>query len=1720
MAFEQQGEGKSLLEKLDAKTKKKFEARKIGGVLTRLHQRQNKRAVHIGIDGANPEAQIEALDELPGKSNYFIGSDRSKWLSGIPNYSRVRYRGIYPGVDLIYYGNQGQLEFDFVVSPGGDPKSVALKFDRHEHVTIASDGSLQLGLKQNAVLLHRPNVYQIDHGSKRSVNGEFVFLAGGRVGIRIGSYDRTKPLVIDPVLTYSSYLGANNGDADAEAIAVDSRGVAYVAGSTSSTNFPVFDGYQSTGPTSYLAFVAELDPSGSYLMYSTYLGGTSESYGQGIAIDANTNVYVTGYTFGTDFPVVNGFQLSNNNPAGGNAFIARIDTTQTGTASLVYSSYLGGGGNPNNPNPWFGDLAMGIAADSAGRAYVTGTTTSDASVAPFPTTSNAYQSSLASPNGNAFLTVVDTNQSGAASLVYSTYLGGDGTTFGDFGVGITADTSGDAYIVGQSTSDASGPFPTTPGAYQSTLNSPNGNVFLAEIATTQSGSASLVYSTYLGGSTTNLLGDYGGAIALDSVGKVYIAGDAGSSDFPISVGAFQIANSANGKAFVAKFDLSQSGTQSLVYSTFLGGTNSSSGDTATGIAVDANGDAFVTGTTSSTDFPTTSDAFQLTLKSTGANVFLTEINPNGTTDLYSTYLGGSSAFGDLAMGVALDALGNPYVVGTTESVDFPTTTGAFQATITPNPQTGFVAKFALIANPQITAGMLPSPNSNGWNNSPVTVNFTCTPGPAPIQSCSPPVIVRTEGANQVASGTVVDDLNNTSTTTASVNLDMTAPSITIASPSSGASVSTGSVTVTGTIADTLSGPGSVTCHGTQAALSGSSFSCSVQLSSGVNSITVIGSDLAGNASSASVSVTNTGASGQTNPPTLSGISPNQGGIDSVVTLAGSAFGAAQGSSVVMFNGIAAQVLSWSNSNITATVPPGLNPGVVTVSIGVNGSASNAVQFTVTQPLFITPNQITMLVGSTQPIQLVDENGVSVSGATWSVGNTTVAQINPPANGQPTLLQADAVGITTLVGSYGNRTAVATVTVLPAGSALPNGAVLWSVPSLGPYGMRKIVNAAPGVGAPAVYAEDDGAYGGNGAIRAFDANGQQLWIWPPSSSDAFPLLAAGDNQGGAIYFASQDNPNQYDSYCYFGHVDENGNETWQYQETNCREDYGIAPDGTIFLVEPEFQNNGTVTVTALNPATGQMKFTVTMPGAGQNTSGADSSVLYDTNTDNYYTYCTPGTSGTTNYDTFANVGAMSIDANGNVYIPFSTSIGTSDASGCDSSPDPNDPGYPHKVKPTDGNWTFSQSFQMMTIHPDGTYSTQQLDSASGSGTNAGGGSSGGFRGFERAIPDGQGGELVPIYSPPTLYHVSSLGISKFSLPVQPPGFFDGFLDPDPLILGENSTAFLTGASSQYSYPIDTVLAINTNTGAISWSHTSQGNTVSLVTATSDGGVTINDSQLGFVQLDNSGNGTPTNLTGSNSSLTSSWQDGWYALNVAGTNGVSAVSLSSRADYGGPWAQNSGNPSSSHAQPFVETLFLRSFARWAMFGPDPFHYPWCLSNCFYGNNRGFSTYVNDPNSKCAFLTNGSTTVTSKISGMVWLLLPQLTIIGKCVYSDQTEDKWGDTATAFPGIKTSVNADGSLHIEIWGSNPLTPHSITPDINTKLDISGVVSSTQVCYSGKLYGDQFPDSEVFVYNSQAQPTMLQTFQTSGDPNTGVRLILGDNNRPMGSFNAICITPK
>jgi hypothetical protein len=702
--FLKQDEAVLALYKTEAHEPRTREPRGWQGNSGRFGPNQPVELVHVAMRGTNPAARIEPSDALPGKSNYFIGNDPKKWVTGVSTYQRVKYSDLYPGVDLIYYGNRRNLEFDFVVAPGGDPTAIRLQIDSRGRLRIAQDGSLQVDSPGGVFTFHRPDIYQEVNGKKRLVEGGFSLKANNEVGFRLATYDRRRPIVIDPVLAYSTHFAGSSDDRN-DGVAADAEGNAYLVGTAMSANFPTLNGYVSSANPNGIAILTKLNPAGTSLLYSTYIGGSGGEYGYGVAAGSNGKVYITGLTFSPDFPVVGGFQTSTGTTAG-NAFVAEIDTTQAGQASLVYSTYLGGGGNRTNPS---GDFAAGIAVDAAGLVYVTGQTTSDTSIAPFPTTSSAYQSALASLNGNAFLTVLDTSQSGAASLRYSTYLGGGGSQngSGDWGVAVAVDGAGNAYITGGATSGGSTPFPTTPGAYQASLNSQYGqNGFVAEIATTQSGPQSLVYSTYLGGSSTDNLGDQANAIALDSTGKVYVAGVTTSTDFPVTPGAYQTSCSAARSAFVTKLDLTQTGTQALVYSTCLGGSHN--GALGFSLAVDANGNAYVAGTTSSPDFPITSGAVLSAITGSPWKGFLTELNAAGTGVLYSTYLGGTSGYGtsgdgcsangDQAWGVALDGLGNLYVSGITCSTNFP----VYPSNAYSTPLTGywnpFIVKFTMLVS--------------------------------------------------------------------------------------------------------------------------------------------------------------------------------------------------------------------------------------------------------------------------------------------------------------------------------------------------------------------------------------------------------------------------------------------------------------------------------------------------------------------------------------------------------------------------------------------------------------------------------------------------------------------------------------------------------------------------------------------------------------------------------------------------------------------------------------------------------------------------------------------------------------------------------------------------------------------------------------------------------------------------------------------------------------
>jgi hypothetical protein len=595
--------------------------------------------VRMQLVGGNPTMAMVGEDPLPGKVNYFLGNDRSQWHTHIATFAKVEYQQVYPGIDLDYYGNGQDLEYDFVVAPGADPGVIRLGFAGADGVAVNAQGDLVIHAGGPDILQHKPLVYQEVNGARQEIASSFVVtsdhspLTTHQVGFALGAYDASRPLVIDPVLSYSTYLGGS-GDDYGVAIAVDpATGDALVTGYSSSTNFPTANAFQPTNHGGYDAFVTRLSADGSALVYSTYLGGSDVDFGRGIAVDPATgDALVTGYTSSTNFPTANALQP---NYGGGeyDAFVARLSADGS---ALVYSTYLGGGGD---------DFGWSIAADPAtGDALVAGSTYST----NFPT-ANAFQ-----PTNHGVLNAFVTRLSADGSaLVYSTYLGGSDA---DFARGIAVDpATGDALVTGYTISTD---FPTA-NALQPT-NHGGEDAFVTRLSA--DGSA-LVYSTYLGGSFS----DHGWGIAVDpATGDALITGETDSTDFP-TANALQPTNHGFYNAFVTR--LSADGS-TLVYSTYLGGS-ASFGDGGNGIAVDpATGDALVTGYTSSADFPT-ANPLQPNYGGGTYDAFVTRLSADGSALLYSTYLGGSGSDG--GNGIAVDpATGDALVTGYTQSTDFPT----------------------------------------------------------------------------------------------------------------------------------------------------------------------------------------------------------------------------------------------------------------------------------------------------------------------------------------------------------------------------------------------------------------------------------------------------------------------------------------------------------------------------------------------------------------------------------------------------------------------------------------------------------------------------------------------------------------------------------------------------------------------------------------------------------------------------------------------------------------------------------------------------------------------------------------------------------------------------------------------------------------------------------------------------------------------------------------
>ena len=619
--------------------------------------------VRMELAGANASPNFSALEELPGKSNYFIGNKLENWRVNVPQYRKILESNIYKGVDLVYYGTQGRLEYDFDVAPGIDPSVIRLAFQGAGRLRVNAQGDLLVNTSSGNVRLHKPVAYQEIAGSRHPVAVGYALKDKTSATFQLAEYDQRLPLVIDPVLSYSTYVGGSNIDTS-NAIALASDKTAFIAGGTFSSDFPTVHALQPNGgggpDFSQDAFVAKISADGSTLLYATYLGGKQKDIANGIAVDNAGDAFVTGTTLSPDFPVSTD---SFNTLCGGdgkcgtswntlnllvtNAFVTKLNPAGS---AIVYSGYVGEYENVSG---------QAIAVDGDNNAYVTGSTNANFAPTvtitppavgppPFPITSSAFQPTYGGGKTNAFVTKIDAT---GATILYSSYLGGN---IEDTGYGIVLDSSANAYVTGLTYSTN---FPTTSGALQSTFGGA-GDAFVAKVNTDASGLGSLVYSTYLGGSGL----DQGNGIAIDSAGNAYVAGLTNSASFTFAPTGFQKVYAGQGDAFVAKLNP----TGGISYFTYLGGANS---DAATGIALDPSRNAYVTGTTVSTNFPTSGSVFQPTYGGGNADSFVAKLDPTGATLVYSSFLGGTNT--ELATGVAVDSNGSAYVTGQTCSEDFP-----------------------------------------------------------------------------------------------------------------------------------------------------------------------------------------------------------------------------------------------------------------------------------------------------------------------------------------------------------------------------------------------------------------------------------------------------------------------------------------------------------------------------------------------------------------------------------------------------------------------------------------------------------------------------------------------------------------------------------------------------------------------------------------------------------------------------------------------------------------------------------------------------------------------------------------------------------------------------------------------------------------------------------------------------------------------------------------
>lgn len=611
--------------------------------LAPAEQNSRKRSVLKMIFlNANKDPLITGRNKLQGKSNYFIGNNPADWHTDIPHYEKVLYEEIYDGINLLFYGNRGRLEYDFIVSPGSDPGTISIGIEGADHIEVDARGNLVMQTAAGKKIFEKPFIYQEINGRRTGIPGGYVLHDQSRIGFQVSSYDNAKPLVIDPVLQYLTSFDGSGQD-DVLGIATDNNGNIYLTGTTSSADLPTTAGvlqpdFAGPAPLPWLipidAYVAKLNPSGSDFIYLTYLGGSnneentvSPASAGGIAVDSSGYAYVIGQTQSSDFPTTAGVFQPNMNGSSVDLFVAKINTDGS---SLIYSTYLGG---------YDLEIAGGIAVDAVGNAYLTGATESG-NIIPFPTTPDAYQANKAG-GWDSFVTQLNTI---GTAILYSTFLGG--TSFIDIAYGIDLTSSSAVYVSGVTESSD---FPVK-NAWQGTFQG-GSDIFTAKLDVTASGENSLIWSTYLGGSDY----DNVSALAVDPAGNAYITGSTPSEDFPRinswkspCAGEYEVfpgVFNSIGDAFAAKF----TSGGSLSYSTCMGGSDDFTGGYS--IAVDTLGHAYVTGWTQTTDFPPR-DPF---LKR-GFVDFVAKLETNGSGFVYLTHISAAQV-------ITLDSTNNALVAG-------------------------------------------------------------------------------------------------------------------------------------------------------------------------------------------------------------------------------------------------------------------------------------------------------------------------------------------------------------------------------------------------------------------------------------------------------------------------------------------------------------------------------------------------------------------------------------------------------------------------------------------------------------------------------------------------------------------------------------------------------------------------------------------------------------------------------------------------------------------------------------------------------------------------------------------------------------------------------------------------------------------------------------------------------------------------------------------------